>query len=415
MHITILALGSRGDVQPYATLGSGLKAAGHQVRFITFENFSSLVAENKLDFHPIQGNAQALVSDGGTDMLGLVRSFGALAEGYARDLSAPGLGETDLIVNQLPAGLFGFDLAEKYGIPMVQAAVIPLTRTRAFPLMGFPKLSLPGYNKTTYYLGEQMAWQMFRATINRWRRQVLNLSPLPIAGYFEQLGTQRIPVVNGFSQYVVPRPSDWNEHIHITGYWFSQETHWQPPGDLSDFIEAGKPPIFIGFGSMPIKNPQQTTGIILDALKKTGQRGILHMGWAGLGNQPLPDYVLKIEYAPYDWLFPRMAMAIHHGGSGTTAYGLRSGMPSCTVSFVFDQHYWGEQIATLGVGPKPVRYQELTSERLQEVIRMGVGNAQMQQKAIELGQKIRAENGTEKAIGILESFRSPTHSTPTRK
>lgn len=159
MHITILALGSRGDIQPYATLGHGLKSAGHQVRFITFENFASLVAENKLDFYPIQGNAQAIVANGGANMIGLMRSFGSLAERYARDLSAPQLGDTDLIINQLPAGLCGFDLAEKFGVPMALASVIPLARTRMFPLMGFPNLPLPGYNKATYYLGEQMAWQ----------------------------------------------------------------------------------------------------------------------------------------------------------------------------------------------------------------------------------------------------------------
>jgi sterol 3beta-glucosyltransferase len=153
MHITILALGSRGDVQPYATLGKGLKSVGHQVRFITFESFASLVAENELDFYPIHGNAQALVANAGADMLALIRSFGSLAEGYARDLSAPHLGETDLIINQLPAGLYGFDLAEKYGVPMALASVIPLSRTQAFPLMGFPKLPLPGCNKATYFLG----------------------------------------------------------------------------------------------------------------------------------------------------------------------------------------------------------------------------------------------------------------------
>jgi sterol 3beta-glucosyltransferase len=181
MHITILALGSRGDVQPYATLGNGLKSAGHQVRFITFESFASLVAENELDFYPIHGNAQALVANAGADMLALMRSFGSLAEGYARDLSAPHLSETDLIINQLPAGLYGFDLAEKYGVPMAQASVIPMARTQAFPLMGFPKLPLPGYNKATYYLGEQLAWQMFRAVINRWRKQTLKLPTLPQA------------------------------------------------------------------------------------------------------------------------------------------------------------------------------------------------------------------------------------------
>ena len=404
MHISILALGSRGDVQPYATLGNGLKSAGHEVRFITFESFASLVAENELDFHPIRGNAQTLVANGGAGMFGLVRSFGSLAKGYARDLSAPHLGETDLLINQLPAGLYGFDLAEKYGMPMVMASVIPLARTKMFPLMGFPKLPIPGYNKATYSFGEQMAWQMFRSVINRWRKETLNLHPLPVKGYFGQVGTRQISIVNGFSQHVVPRPSDWNECIHITGYWLPENKHWQPPDDLSAFIEAGKPPVFIGFGSMPIKNAQQTTTTILEALKQSGQRGVLHMGWGGLGNQSLPDYVFRIEYAPYEWLFPRMGMVIHHGGSGTTAVGLRCGIPSCAVPFVFDQHYWGQRIAELGVGPKPIRYKELTAKRLLEAIRFGVGNPQIKQKALELGQRIRAEKGIENALNIFEKM-----------
>jgi sterol 3beta-glucosyltransferase len=226
----------------------------------------------------------------------------------------------------------------------------------------------------------------------------------PVAGYFDQLGTHQIPIVNGFSQYVVARPADWNEHIHVSGYWFPQDAHWQPPCDLSAFIEAGAPPVFIGFGSMPIKDPLRTTAIVLDALKQTGQRGILHRGWGGLGKQLPCESIFEIEYAPYDWLFPRMALVIHHGGSGTTAFALRSGRPSCAVPFVFDQHYWGERIAGLGVGPQPVRYQNLSVGRLQAVIRAGIGNAPMQQKAAELGEKIRAEDGIENAVRILEGY-----------
>jgi UDP:flavonoid glycosyltransferase YjiC (YdhE family) len=404
MHITILALGSRGDIQPYAILGNGLVSAGHKVLFITFQNYSSLIAENHLDFHPIQGNAEELVANGGANMLGLMRSFGSIAEGYTRDFSVPQLSNTDLIINQLPVGLFGFDLAEKYGVAMVLASVIPLARTRLFPLMGFPHFPSPVYNKTTYYLGEQMAWQMFRTVINRWRKNSLNLDPLPINGYFGQLGTRQIPIVNGFSQHVISRPNDWNENIHITGYWFPEDKHWQPPDDLLAFIESGSPPVFVGFGSMPIKNPQKTTDTILEALKQTGQRGIIHMGWGGLGDRQLPDHVFKIDYAPYEWLFPRMAMAIHHGGSGTTAFGLRAGVPSCAVSFVFDQHYWGERIAELGVGPKPIRYKELAVKRLVEAIEFGVHNSQVKQKATDLGEKIKAENGTKNALTIIEEL-----------
>ncbi len=404
MHITLLALGSRGDVQPYAALGAGLQAAGHQVRFITFESFASLVGEHGLDFHPIRGNAQALVAKAGANMLALVRSFGSLAQGYARDLSAPYLSKTDLIINQLPVGLYGFDLAEKYCVPMMMAAVIPLARTQAFPLMGFPKLALPAYRRATYTLGEHIAWLVFRRVINHWRRQTLALAPLPLAGYLHRLGTRQIPILNGFSEHVVPRPPDWNEHIHVTGYWFAEDTHWQPPADLQAFLDAGAPPVFIGFGSMPVNDPRKTTEVVLEALKQTGQRGILHMGWAGLGEQALPDYVFKIDYAPYGWLFPRMAMAIHHGGSGTTSFGLRSGIPSCVVAFVFDQFFWGERIAELGAGPQPLRHTQLTVERLREAIRVGVESAAMRRRAREVGEKIRAEQGIENARRVIEQF-----------
>lgn len=402
MHVTILALGSRGDIQPYAVLGGGLRSAGIGVRFVTFESFASLIAAHGLDFHPIAGDARALVASGGADMLGLVRSFTSLAKGYARDLSDPRLGETDLIVNQLPGGLYGFDLAEKYGMPMALASVIPLTRTGSYPLMGFPKLPLPGYNTLTYRLGEQLVWQMFRRVINHWRTQTLGLPPLPLRGYFDRLGTREFPVLNGFSPSVVPRPADWNEHIHVTGYWFSEDPQWEPPKDLLDFLDAGSPPVFIGFGSMPVGNPQAVTDVILEALKRTGQRSILHSGWGGLGRLILPDNVFQIDYAPYDWLFPRMTMTIHHGGSGTTAFGLRSGKPSCVVPFVFDQFHWGERIAQLGVGPNPIPFKKLTVERLQEAIQIGVHDRGMQTAASELGSRIRREDGVQNALRILQ-------------
>lgn len=402
MHITILALGSRGDVQPYAVLGRGLKSAGHQVRFITFESFAALVAEMGLDFHPIPGDAQAVVADGGTNMLGLVRSFTNLAKGYARSLSNSHLGETDLIINQLPGGLYGFDLAEKYNLPMMLASVIPLARTDTKPLMGFPTLPLPGYNRMTYSMGEKVLWQMFRSVINEWRTQMLKLPPLPLKGYFDQLGTRNFPILNGFSEHVVPRPADWNEHIHITGYWFPKETKWNPSKALLEFLDAGNPPVFIGFGSMPVRNPLKTTEIILEALRRIGQRGILHPGWGGLGNISLPENVFKIDYASYAWLFPRMSMIFHHGGSGTTAYALRSGVPSCVIPFVFDQFYWGQRSVDLGVGPAPIPFKKLTVEKLNQAIQVGTCTPEIQQNAADLGEKIRVENGVSAAINLIE-------------
>ena len=155
---------------------------------------------------------------------------------------------------------------------------------------------------------------------------------------------------------------------------------------------------------MPVKNPDQKTQIILKSLDQSGTRGILHTGWGGLGNQSLPDHVYKIEYAPYSWLFPRMAMVIHHGGSGTTGDGLRAGVPSCAVPFLFDQHYWGERIAALGAGPNPIRQRDLGVERLKQAIQLGTGNAQMRNNAAKLGQKIRAEEGVKNALEVIEQI-----------
>ena len=408
MHITILALGSRGDIQPYATLGKGLRSAGHRVCFVTAENFGPMVTAHGLDLLAIPGDAEALVKDAGANMPALIRALGNLSKGFMRNLDqlSPLLQETDVILNQLPGGLYGYDLSEKFGVPMILAAVIPLARTDAFPMMSWPSLfaSIPGYSKLSYRLAEQIVWQLFRPLINRWRQQTLRLPRIPFWGYFDEMYERRVPILNGFSAHVVPRPSDWGDHIHITGYWFPEpeEEGWQPPDELCRFIEAGEPPVFIGFGSMPVRQPERTTSMILEALKQSGQRAVLHTGWGGLGGRSLSEYAFKIDYAPYGWLFPRMAAVVHHGGSGTTAFGLRAGVPTLIVPFLFDQFYWGKRVATLGVGPKPIPFRRLSAERLASAITLAASDPPMRQQAAELGRKLQAEDGIAKAIAVIE-------------
>lgn len=415
MHITILALGSRGDVLPYATLGQGLRAAGHQVRLATFESFAAVITARDLEFHAIRGDARAILNTTSGQALAqsgqnpirmaraVIRSFGVMARTYADDLAAAVLWETDLIVNQLPGGLYGYDLAEKLGVPMIAAAVMPLVPTKTQPLMAFPTLfaPVPGYNTWTHWMGYQMVWQWFRPTINRWRRETLGLSNAPLWGYPRLMCKGHVPVLNGFSQHIVPRPPDWGDHIHITGYWFPENPEWQPPDKLRRFIESGSPPVFVGFGSMPVQDPKRVTRIVLDALELSGQRSILHTGWGGIGDGDLPDDVYPIDYAPYGWLFPQMGAIVHHGGSGTTAFGLRAGVPSLVVPFLFDQFYWGQRLQALGVGPRPLPYKKLSAERLAEALRQSATDPQMQQRAAELGARIREEDGVQEAIKII--------------
>ncbi len=401
MHITFLALGSRGDIQPYTILGKALRAEGHQVCFATSENFSSLVSAQGLDFCPIAGDTQAIVRKAGANMLALFRAFSALAKDYGSDIPVP-IRTTNLIVNQLPLALSGWDLAEKLGVPMVVAAVMPLFPTRSFPLMGFPSLRSPGYNRLTYALAQQVGWQVLRPLVNRWRRSALGLPPTPFRGYLHHLGTARFPMINGFSAHVVPRPPDWGEQIHLTGWWFPEEPAWEPPAELVRFLEAGSPPVFIGFGSMPVRNPERATRLIVEALQQSGQRGIVQAGWGELGNSAMPESVFRLDYAAYEWLFPRTAAVIHHGGSGTTSFGLRAGVPNIVVPFVFDQFFWGARIAALGVGPRPIPFRRLSRDRLAQAITRAVSDAQMRQQAAEVGAKIQAENGVAAAVEVIQ-------------
>ncbi|RPJ49185.1 MAG: glycosyltransferase, partial [Chloroflexi bacterium] len=391
LHITILALGSRGDVQPYAALGVGLRLAGHQVCFISSEDFAPLILSSGLDFYPLPGSAQVLMKKAGANTLALFREFSSFARQGPPEIPAP-VKTTDVIINQLPLGLAGYDLAEKYQRRMLLAAVMPLYPTSTFPLMGLPSLHIPGYSKLTYTLAQQALWQAMRPLINGWRRKTLGLPPQPFTGALRQFGTPKYPMLNGFSEYVVPHPPDWGASIHITGWWFHEDEDWQPPEDLRAFIEAGSPPVYIGFGSMPVRDPRRVTGIIVEALRQSGQRAILHAGWARIGNENLPGSIYKLEYAPYGWLFPRMGMIVHHGGSGTTGFALSSGVPSLVVPFIFDQFFWGERTAALGAGPKPMPFRRLRADRLAEAIAKTIGNPAMHQNAAQIAGRLRTEN-----------------------
>jgi sterol 3beta-glucosyltransferase len=413
MRITILTLGSRGDVQPFVALGIGLKQVGHQVTLCTSDRFRQFITDYGLNYAYMnddlinlidtdEGRA-ALESKG--NPLRLLQQVKPIIRRSLDEAWAAAQGTEAIIYH--PKALSGYHIAEKLEIPGFMSLPLPIyTPTTAFPCPIFPNLQLGGwYNKLTYQLLPLLAVS-YVDVINQWRQECLGL---PRRSWMDseliRSDGRSVPVLYSYSSHVIPRPNDWQETTRATGYWFlDRPSDFSPPPALVDFLAAGKPPVCIGFGSMTGRNPEQLTEIVLAALKQTRQRGILLTGWGGLSHTDLPDEVFKLESIPHDWLFPQVAAVVHHGGAGTTAAVLRAGVPSIIVPFFGDQPFWGQRVAQLGVGSKPIPKKQLTVERLVATIEMAVSNQEMRDRSAALGQKIRAEDGVKEAVKVFHQY-----------
>ena len=375
-----------------------------------------MVREQGLEFFPVAGDAQALTSElilegvkgKGLSLLhmvrGFMRTFGAITQSYHMAFAAEALRDSDAILSQLPGGFYGYDLAEDLRVPYIALSVIPQEITGAYPLSLLPmQFSLGSwYNRLTYYMGQQLAWHPFRKAINAFRDE-LGLPPESFWwGNMRRMKGERVPVIQGFSEHVIPTQPEWGDHVYTTVYWTLDESSWEPSAALVKFLEAGEPPVFIGFGSMPVPDPTVTTRLILEALRRAGKRGFLGAGWAKIGAVELPETVFALDYAPYAWLFPRVAAVIHHGGSGTTGFALRSGVPSMVIPFTADQPFWGRRTHELGVGPVPIPFVKLSVENLARAIVSMVENAGMQRKAVDLRDVMAAEKGIARAVEIIQ-------------
>ena len=414
MRIVIIAPGSRGDVQPYIALGKGLQNAGHYIRLVSHSNFEGLVTSYGLEFwsfgndvkDAVENSEMRELTEKGNFLL-LMAKMAKEAEREALHFAEGGLAAAqgmDVVLAGIGGLFIGTAIAEKLNIPLVQAYVFPFTPTKDFSSVLTPKLPSV-LNRVSHQLTRQLMWQGFRSADTIARKKVLNIPAAPLLGPYDSKSTHNMPILYGFSPSVIPAPSDWNDQTHITGFWFVDEADdWQPPAALLDFLQAGPAPIYIGFGSMSSRAPEQTADLIIQALKLTNQRAILLSGWGGLQKANIPDSIFMIDAIPHSWLFPRVSAVVHHGGASTTAAGLKAGVPSVIIPFFGDQPFWGQRVAELGVGSKPIPRKQLTAERLANAIQEVVTNEGIRQRAAKLGKQIQTENGIESAVEIFNEL-----------
>jgi len=299
---------------------------------------------------------------------------------------------------------FGKTIAEIRNIPLINMEPTPVLPTSDFPAPGFPiQKNLGGmFNRLSGFMMLQVIWQWYSPFVNEFRNR-FGLRPFGSADFHRSLTSA--PLLGAYSPTVIAHPGDWSEKVHISGYWFQNEnTEWHPSTELETFLEKGNPPVYVGFGSMAGRNPEHFAGIVLKALAKTGRRGVLATGWGGMNVMKVPGDVFVIDSVPHGWLFPRMSAVVHHGGAGTTAEGLRAGVPTMIVPFIVDQLFWGKRVKALGVGPEPIPARQLTVENLAEAVQTATGDPKFKRRAEAIGKAIRAEDGVGNTVKIIKQY-----------
>ncbi|KAI6756638.1 hypothetical protein HG530_011236 [Fusarium avenaceum] len=441
LNVVVQIVGSRGDVQPFVALGKVLKETyGHRVRIATHPTFQTFVEENGLEFFSIGGDPAELMAFM-VKYPGLMPGFDAITSGEVSkrrkgiqeilmgcwrscieggnglgpppkphasnaplDISLAASGQEPFVADAIianPPSFAHVHIAEKMGIPVHMMFTMPWSPTRAFP---HPLANIQSSNTDdvmtnymSYTLVEMMTWQGLGDVINRFREKALDLPPLSLIWAPGLLARLKISWTYCWSPALIPKPNDWGRHIDIAGFYFlNLASSYTPDPELAAFLRDGPPPVYIGFGSIVVDDPNAMTEMIFEAVKLSGVRALVSKGWGGLGADDLgkPDGVFMLGNVPHDWLFEHVSCVVHHGGAGTTAAGIKAGKPTLVVPFFGDQPFWGAMIAKANAGPDPIPYKQLTAEKLAEALKFCIKPETLEQAKI-LGQKIREEKGTD--------------------
>ncbi|MET7619248.1 glycosyltransferase [Streptomyces sp. NPDC005408] len=401
MRVAVMTAGSRGDVAPYTGLGHELAQAGHEVTLVTHARFAPLVEASRVRFHPLPVDPRAeLESEAGRALHRSTTGAGKLVRviTMARSLvgqMADGLLEAahanDVLLLSSSLAPLGHTIAEGLALPSMGVYLQPLAATGEFAP---PVTGTRSFGRTANRLAGQAvnaALDHVFADTTRSLRARLGLPHTGTRAARRARDQQDWPVFHGFSELVVPRPRDWRPGLRVTGYWWPHDPpSAQLPPLLRDFLASGPAPVFVGLGSATVPDPDQVSDTVVRALRAAGLRGVIQSGWSGLHGDG--EDMLTIGEVAHSALFPRMAAVVHHAGAGTTAAGLRAGVPAVPVPIQFDEAFWAARLAALGISPGPVPLRRLTADTLTAALIAATSDPAYGHRARALAERISQED-----------------------
>jgi len=410
MNITILTFGSRGDVQPFLPLSLGLISRGHNVILAAPARFKSLVEEHGITFFPLAGDPEELsrrLNNAGYNFFKLVKELMS----HAVDIGAEMMRQTDeacrdadLIIHTFAHAVGAHTLAREKNIPDIHIQTFPMFT----PTGDYPNISLPNLgNRFLNHLTHTVSLKITELTSSLGFKQVRRRAGLPKRKLYSPFKDSpprlRTPILCAWSPSLISPSSDWSPRVHVTGYYFfTYNDSYTPPNELKEFLEAGKPPVCVSFGSMVNKDAEKIDAIIRESLRRTNNRGIILSGWGSTKRESTND-LLYLESTPHDWLLPKCKMLIHHGGAGTTSAALRAGISQIVVPFMADQPFWGSRVYAVGVAPKPIRVNRLSVEMMVSAMAEAESKIILERAQVT-GQGIRSEDGVMNAVTLIESY-----------
>lgn len=385
MRAILTNFGSTGSVYPFISLALEMQSCGHEAAVALSPFFADWVEHFGLEFIPVGPDLRKIQYAINEAMLEMPNS-----ERGIRELFAPLMPTFPQMFEELRVACLGADAL--ISGPW-QPASLMLHELTGIPFVTVQNSHFGGGGTPEFQRASASLINPFRTRFGL--PPVKN--PLTIDANSPQL------VLYNMSRHVRPPLPDWPAFYHMPGYFFLNDDRWQPDPELRRFVEA-EPPVVITFGSMTHENPDALTEMTLQSINALGRRAVIQHGWSGLAKLKLPASVYIADFVPHDWLFPRAACIVHHGGAGTAASVFRSGTPSVFVPHTFDHPLWAELAVGLGCAGPFIPFSELSTERLTTSLRETLDNPAYREAAASIGEKVRAEQGLRRARQLIEDL-----------